>query len=86
MQDFECLSDFSFALGAFANAFFEGRGLSEDERGSGNGFEVLRFENDAILVVVGIGNLMFRKAREGISTGLCRTRIVDQFEVELGEV
>ena len=62
MQDLESLSDFSFVFGAFADAFFEGRSLSEDERSSGDGFEVLRFENDAILVVVGVGNLMFRKA------------------------
>ena len=62
MQDFECLSDFSFAFGAFAYAFFEGRGLSEDERGGGNGLEVLRFENDAILIVIGVGDLMFREA------------------------
>ena len=64
---------------------FEGRSLSEDERGSGDGFEVLRFENDAILVVVSIGDLMFGKAREGISTGLCRTGFVAQFEVKFGE-
>ena len=86
LQDFESLSDFSFALGAFANAFFEGRSLSEDESGGGDSLEVLRFENDAILVVVGVGDLMFGKAREGISAGLCRTRFVDQFEVKLGEV
>ena len=86
MQDFESLSDFSFALGAFAYAFFEGCSLSEDERGSGDGLEVLRFEHDAILVVVGVGNLMFGKAREGISAGLCRTGFVYQFEVKLGEV
>ena len=86
MQDFESLSDFSFAFGAFAYAFFEGRSLSEDERGSGDGFEVLRFENDAILVVVGVGDLMFGKAREGVSAGLCRTGFVNQFEVEFGEV
>ena len=86
LQDFESLSDFSFAFGAFAYAFFEGRSLSEDERGGGDGFEVLRFENDAILVVVGVGDLMFGKARERISAGLCRTGFVDQFEVKLSEV
>ena len=73
-------------MGAFAYAFFEGRSLSEDERGGSDGLEVLRFENDAILVVVGVGDLMFGKAREGISTGLCRTGFVDQFEVEFGEM
>ena len=62
LQDFESLSDFSFAFGAFAYAFFEGRSLSEDERGGGDSLEVLRFENDAILVVVGVGDLMFGKA------------------------
>ena len=62
MQDFECLSDFSFAFGAFAYTFFKGRSLSEDERGSGDGFEVLRSENDTILVVVSVGDLMFWKA------------------------
>ena len=62
LQDFESLSDFSFTFGAFAEAFFEGRSLSEDERSSGDGFEVLRFENDAILIVIGIGDLMFGKA------------------------
>ena len=62
MQDFKCLSDFSFAFRTFTYAFFEGRSLSEDERGSGDGFEVLRFENDAILVVVGVSDLMFGKA------------------------
>ena len=59
MQDFKCLSDFSFAFGAFAYAFFEGRSFSEDERSSSDGFEVLRFENDAILIVIGVGDLMF---------------------------
>ena len=62
MQDFKGLSDFSFAFGAVADAFFEGRSLSEDERSSGDGLEVLRFENDAILVVIGVGDLMFGKA------------------------
>ena len=62
LQDFESLSDFSFVLGAFTYAFFEGRSLSEDERGGGDGLEVLRFENDAILIVVGVGDLMFGKA------------------------
>ena len=77
LQDFKSLSDFSFAFGAFTNAFFEGRSLSEDERGGSDSLEVLRFENDAILVVVGVGDLMFGKAREGISAGLCRTGFVD---------
>ena len=86
MQDFKGLSNFSFAFGAFANAFFEGRSLSEDECGGGDSLEVLRFENDAILVVVGVGDLMFGKAREEISAGLSRTGFVDQFEVEFGEV
>ena len=86
MQDFKSLSDFSFAFGAFAYAFFEGRSLSEDESGGSDSLEVLRFENDAILVVVGVGDLMFGKAREGISAGLCRTGFVNQFEVEFGEV
>ena len=61
-QDIEGMIDFSFTFGAFADAFFEGRSLSEDERSSGDGFEVLRFENDAILIVVGVGDLMFGKA------------------------
>ena len=61
MQDFECLSDFRFALGAFTNAFFKGRSLSEDKHGGDDGLEVLRFENDAILVVVGISDLMLGK-------------------------
>ena len=86
MQDFESLSDFSLAFRTFAHAFFEGRSLSEDERGSGDSLEVLRFENDAILIIVSVGDLMFRKAREGISASLCRTGFVDQFEVEFGEV
>ena len=86
MQDFKSLSDFRFTFGAFAYAFFEGCGLSEDERGGGDSLEVLRFENDAILIVVGIGDLMLRKAQEGISAGLCRTKFVDQFEVEFSEV
>ena len=86
LQDFKGLSDFSFAFGAFAYAFFEGRSLSEDERGGSDGLEVLRFENDAILVIIGVGDLMLGKAREGISAGLCRTGFVDQFEVEFGEV
>ena len=85
-QDVEGLSNFSFTFGAIADAFFEGRSLSEDERGGGDSLEVLRFENDAILVVVGVGDLMFGKAREGISAGLCRTGFVDQFEVKLSEV
>ena len=86
MQDFESLSDFSFAFGAFAYAFFEGRGLSEDERGSSDGFEVLRFENNMILIIVGVGDLMFRKMRKGVSADLCRTGLVDQFQVEFSEV
>ena len=86
MQDFEGLSDFGFVFGALAYAFFEGRSLSKDEHGGGDGLEVLRFENNAILVVVGVGDLMFGKAREGISAGLGRTGFVDQFEVEFGEV
>ena len=61
LQDFKSLSDFSFMFRALVNAFFEGRGLSEDEHGSSDGLEVLRFENDTILVVVGISDLMFRK-------------------------
>ena len=61
-QDVESLSDFSFTFGAIADALFEGRSLSEDERSSGDGFEVLRFENDAILIVIGVGDLMFGKA------------------------
>ena len=61
-QDVEGLSDFSFAFRAITNALFEGRSLSEDERSSGDGFEVLRFENDAILIVIGVGDLMFGKA------------------------
>ena len=60
-QDFKSLSDFSFAFGAFADAFFEGHGLSEDERGGGDSLEVLRFEHDAILVIIGVGDLMFGK-------------------------
>ena len=86
MQDFKGLSDFSFTFGAFMDAFFEGRSFSEDERGGSDSLEVLRFENDAILVVVGVGDLMFRKAREGISAGLCRTGFVYQLEIKLGEV
>ena len=62
MQDFEGLSDFSLAFGALADAFFEGRGLSEDERGGSDSLEVLRFENNAILIVIGVGDLMFWKA------------------------
>ena len=58
------MGDFSFTFGAFADAFFEGRSLSEDERSSGDGFEVLRFENNMILVVVSISDLMFGKAGE----------------------
>ena len=80
------MSDFCFTFGAIADAFFEGRSLSEDERSSGDGFEVLRLENDAMLIVIGVGDLMFGKAREGISAGLCRAGFVDQFEVKLGEV
>ena len=86
MQDFESLSDFSFVFETFAYAFFEGRGLSEDERCGGNGLEVLRFENDMILVVVGISNVMFGKVQEGLSTDLCRTEFVERFEVEFSEV
>ena len=62
MQDFKSLSDFSFAFGTFAYAFFEGRSLSEDERSGGYSLEVLRFENDTILIVIGVGDLMFGKA------------------------
>ena len=62
MQDFQSLSDFRFTFGAFAYVFFEGRSLSEDESGGSDSLEVLRFENDAILVVVGVGDLMFGKA------------------------
>ena len=62
MQNFKSLSDFSFTFGAFADAFFEGRSLSKDEHGGGDSFEVLRFENDTILVVIGVSNLMLRKA------------------------
>ena len=86
LQDFKGLSDFSFAFGAFADAFFEGCSLSEDERGGGDSLEVLRFENDAILVVIGVGDLMLGKAREGISASLCRTGFIDQLEIKLGEV
>ena len=60
-QDVEGMSNFSFTFGAIADAFFEGRSLSEDERSSGNGFEVLRLENDVILVVVSVSDLMFGK-------------------------
>ena len=62
MQDFECLSNFRFTFGAFMDVFFEGHSLSEDKRRSNDGLEVLRFENDMILVVIGISDLMFRKA------------------------
>ena len=68
------------------DVLFEGHSLSEDEHSSSDGFEVLRLCDDAILVVVSVGDLMFGKAREGISAGLCRTGFVDQFEVKLGEV
>ena len=61
LQDFKSLSDFSFIFSAFADAFFEGYSLSEDERSSSDGFEVLRFENDTILVVAVISDLMFRE-------------------------
>ena len=61
-QDVKSLSDFSFTFGAFADAFLESRSFSKDERSSGDGFEVLRFENDAILIIVGVGDLMFGKA------------------------
>ena len=61
-QDVEGMGNFSFTFGAIADAFFEGRSLSEDERSSGDGLEVLRLENDTILVVVGVGDLMFWKA------------------------
>ena len=62
MQDFECLSDFRLTFGAFMDVSFEGGSLSKDERGGSDDLEVLRFENDAILVVVGVDDLMFRKA------------------------
>ena len=86
LQNFKSLSDFSFVFGALADAFFKSCGLSEDKRGSGDGLEVLMFENDAILIIVDVSNLIFGKTREGISVGLCRTRFVDQFKVKFGEI
>ena len=61
-ESLQGVCDFLLFLGAIADAFLEGHSLSEDERSSGDGFEVLRLENDTILVVVGIGDLMFWKA------------------------
>lgn len=61
LQDFESLSDFRFTFGAFMYVFFEGRSLSENECSSSDGLEVLRLENDTILIIVDVSDLVFRK-------------------------
>ena len=60
LQDDEGLSNFSFSLGAFANALFESRGLGEGS--CGDGFEVFGSEDDSIVVVLGVCDLVFWKA------------------------